>query len=67
MNLALEFMVQSGMSETGLSKSYAAFLLRRFCQLMCIQLVSCQCFMASVIMSLLRHFPIISLRRTVIP
>jgi len=27
MNLALEFMVQSGMSETGLSKSYAAFLL----------------------------------------
>jgi len=27
MNLAPEFMVQSGMSETGLSKSYAAFLL----------------------------------------
>jgi hypothetical protein len=26
MNLAPEFMVQSGMSETGLSKSYAAFL-----------------------------------------
>jgi hypothetical protein len=27
MNLAPEFMVQSGMSEAGLSKSYAAFLL----------------------------------------
>jgi hypothetical protein len=27
MNLALEFMPQSGKSETGLSKSYAAFLL----------------------------------------
>jgi hypothetical protein len=56
MNLALELMVQSGMSETGLSKSYAAFLLQGLCQRMCIQLVSCQCFMASVIMSPLRHF-----------